>query len=699
MSALPKKLLIIANSARMLAQATRNAKLLPFVIDCYGDQDTQKLSEYYQQVTSLSIVDLSPVIAQFKQHGISHLIYGSGFESHPNSLKFLAQHFEILGNSPEIFLALQNKHDFFQNLQNLHITFPQISFTAPKNNANWLIKPQHSQGGLNIAHLSNVSTQNLTQNNDIYYQRYLAGKALSVLFLANGTQARVIGFNQQWTVELNQQPFVFAGIVNHAELSLTQQQTLTNWVEKLTAAYSLRGLNSLDFMLVENTCYVLEINPRPPASMQLYEEDLLSAHLLSINGGSIKKNKNQTKTKFYKAYQILYAPQKIQITAQTQWLKDCVDIPAPGAIISKDQPLCSIIASGKNLNHVLSALRLKTHTFFQQLSNQNTMQYQASVNKLTQPLVQELLDNADKLRLNVQTMENGCTVIDAGIKAPGGLEAGRIITEICLGGMGTVSISQSAYTEKWPLTVNVHTSNPVLACLGSQYAGWSLSHEKYYALGSGPARAMAKKTKDGVTHPVEELYKELDYQDSHDKTVLVIENDKLPPVEIVEKVAAACGVSPENLTIIVTPTSSLAGCVQVVGRVLEVAMHKAHELHFPLENILDGSGSAPICPPHPDFVQAMGRTNDAILFAGQVHIFVKGSDEAAEKLAKELPSSTSKDYGKPFAQIFKECKYDFFKIDGMLFSPASVIVTAVESGNSFRAGKLDNELLNLSFGG
>jgi methenyltetrahydromethanopterin cyclohydrolase len=139
--------------------------------------------------------------------------------------------------------------------------------------------------------------------------------------------------------------------------------------------------------------------------------------------------------------------------------------------------------------------------------------------------------------------------------------------------------------------------------------------------------------------------------------------------------------------------------VQVVGRVLEVAMHKAHALHFPLENIIDGSGSAPICPPHPDFVQAMGRTNDAILFAGLVHIFVKGSDEGAEKLANELPSSTSKDYGKPFAQVFKEYKYDFFKIDAMLFSPASVIVTAVESGKTFRAGRLDNELLNLSFGG
>ncbi|MCK5869416.1 methenyltetrahydromethanopterin cyclohydrolase [Methylococcaceae bacterium CS1] len=326
------------------------------------------------------------------------------------------------------------------------------------------------------------------------------------------------------------------------------------------------------------------------------------------------------------------------------------------------------------------------------------MEYTASVNKLTGPLVQELIDNADKLRLDIQTLNNGCTIIDAGINVPGGIEAGRIITEISLGGLGTVSLAHSSYTDNWPITVNVHTSNPVLACLGSQYAGWSLAHEKYFALGSGPARAMATKEKEGQVVPVEDLYKELDYRDEAATATLVIENDAIPPLEIVEKIAKACAVDFDKLTIIVTPTSSLAGGVQVVGRVLEVAMHKAHELHFPLENIVDGMGSAPFCPPHPDFVQAMGRTNDAILFAGQVHIFVKGSDEEAEKLANALPSSTSKDYGKPFAQVFKDAKYDFFKIDGMLFSPASVIVTAVESGNSFRAGKLDNDLLNQSFG-
>lgn len=317
------------------------------------------------------------------------------------------------------------------------------------------------------------------------------------------------------------------------------------------------------------------------------------------------------------------------------------------------------------------------------------MKYTTSVNKYVQPLVKELIENADKLRVAVQALDNGCTIVDAGIGVQGGIEAGRIISEICLGGLGTVSVSHSPYTKNWPLTVNVHTTNPVLACLGSQYAGWSLSHEKYYALGSGPARSLCVK---------EELFSELEYKDEASETVIVIENDKIPPVEIVEKIANACGLKPSALTVIVTPTSSIAGGFQVVARVLEVAMHKAHALHFPLEDIVDGSGSAPVCPPHPDFIKAMGRTNDAILFAGQVHLFVKGGNEAAEKLAKELPSSTSKDYGKPFAEVFKEYEYDFFKIDAMLFSPASVIVTAVESGKSFHAGKLDEALLDKSFG-
>jgi methenyltetrahydromethanopterin cyclohydrolase len=288
----------------------------------------------------------------------------------------------------------------------------------------------------------------------------------------------------------------------------------------------------------------------------------------------------------------------------------------------------------------------------------------------------------------------GVTLIDAGINHLGGLEAGRLISEICLGGLGEVSLTHTNTAPNWPLSVYVHTSNPVLACLGSQYAGWQLSHGEgkgaFYALGSGPGRAASLR---------EPLFKELAYEDKADKVSLVMEVDKNPPSELLSKMAEQCSVKPENMTVILTPTRSLAGVVQVVARVLETALHKAHELKFPLERIIDGAGSAPLSPPIPDFVQAMGRTNDAILFAGRVQLYVAGSDEDAKELAANLPSNTSKDYGKPFAKVFSDAEYDFYKIDQMLFSPAQVSVTAVESGQTFFGGEINLDLLKESFGG
>ena len=311
-----------------------------------------------------------------------------------------------------------------------------------------------------------------------------------------------------------------------------------------------------------------------------------------------------------------------------------------------------------------------------------------SVNELAKPLVQELITKSDALRIKVGEFSNGAKYIDAGIDCVGGLEAGRIIGEICMGGLGNVTLYHANAVSEWPLSLHVHTSHPVLACLASQYAGWSLSHEKFHALGSGPGRAIALR---------EPLFEELGYKDQAATATFVLEVDQLPPIQLVDKVADTCKLDPSAIMFILTPTSSIAGCMQVVSRVLEVAMHKTHELGFPLDDVLDGSGSAPLSPPIPDFVKAMGRTNDAILFAGRVQLFVKGDDAAAEKLAKDLPSSASRDYGKPFAQVFKDYEYDFFKVDPMLFSPASVMVTAVESGKTFRGGKLDPDLLSKSF--
>ncbi len=309
------------------------------------------------------------------------------------------------------------------------------------------------------------------------------------------------------------------------------------------------------------------------------------------------------------------------------------------------------------------------------------------------PLVEALARDADALRVEVSTLANGGTLIDAGIAAAGGLEAGLRIARICVGGLGEVSLATTGPLAQWPTMLQVHTAHPVLACLGSQYAGWSLSHgegkQAFHALGSGPGRALAVK---------EPLFSELGYRDYGERAVLVLEVDKPPPPELTDKIAAACGIAPQGLTLILTPTTSLAGNVQVVARVLEVALHKAHELKFPLEDIIDGSGSAPLSPPATDFLNAMGRTNDAILFAGTVQLYVRGSDEAARDLAERLPSSASRDYGRPFAEVFKSYNYDFFEIDPMLFSPARVLVTNLDSGRTFRAGEIDTELLNKSFG-
>jgi methenyltetrahydromethanopterin cyclohydrolase len=317
-----------------------------------------------------------------------------------------------------------------------------------------------------------------------------------------------------------------------------------------------------------------------------------------------------------------------------------------------------------------------------------------SINALTAPMVQALVAQAEELRLGIERLENGCLLVDAGIHAKGSLEAGRRIAEICLGGLGTVTLSGSGPVAGWPLSVHVHTNDPVLACLGSQYAGWSLSHKEegkkgFNALGSGPGRVLAQK---------EPLFQELDYRDQADQSCLVMEVDRLPPPPLCEKIARDCGIDVDALTLILTPTSSLAGTVQIVARVLEVAMHKAHELGFDLHSIRDGIGSAPLPPPAPDFLTAMGRTNDAILFAGQVQLFVSGEDARAQRLANDLPSSASRDYGRPFGEVFKAYDFDFFKIDPMLFSPARVMVSVLDSGNSFAAGALDSALLTTSFG-
>lgn len=313
-----------------------------------------------------------------------------------------------------------------------------------------------------------------------------------------------------------------------------------------------------------------------------------------------------------------------------------------------------------------------------------------SVSARAAPLVEALARDAAALRCAVTRGAAGERLIDLGATVAGGIEAGRRLSEICMGGLGSVAITSASGLERWPWGVSVTSTNPVIACLASQYGGWTMTDEAtgFFALGSGPARALSRK---------ETLFEELGYVDSHDQAALVIEGDAAPPSALAERVAADCHVAPAGLTILYAPTGSLAGTVQIAARVLEVALHKAHALHFPLDKIVDGGGVAPLAPPIPDFVQAMGRTNDAIIYAGRVHLYVRGSDEETRGLAEALPSRTSPAYGQPFAEIFSAVDGDFYKIDPMLFSPAVVTVSNLDTGRSFHAGVMAPEIVDASF--
>ena len=312
-----------------------------------------------------------------------------------------------------------------------------------------------------------------------------------------------------------------------------------------------------------------------------------------------------------------------------------------------------------------------------------------SINQISSKLVKNLLDNADKLNLKVKEGALNCTIIDAGINTPGSIEAGILISEICLGGLGNVTITPSNFfDDSTMMQISVHSAHPVIACLGSQYAGWSLSSEGFFSLGSGPVRSIAQK---------EEIFNILKYTDDYEKTITILEVDKEPPKEIVQKVSEDSKIRPQNLVFILTPTTSVSGNIQVVARVLEVAIHKVHELGFPLDRIESGFGTAPLPPIGKNFVSAMGRTNDSIIYGGNVQLVINGPEDDLINLAKELPSSNSKDYGKTFKKIFEEYNQDFYKIDGSLFSPARVIINSKESGKIYKSGDINKKIIKNSF--
>ena len=345
--------LIIASSGRMLAQAAKNAGLKALVIDLFADLDTQCYAEAVKKIPSLAETHLIPAVDYFiERYAVTQVIYGSGFEYYPESLRYLSGRLQILGNSFDTFAKLHDKPAFFFSLDKLNIPYPEVCFTAPNSPGMWLVKPMQGQGGLGI---KRYNSQDCTES-AVYWQTYQAGTPHSVLFLANGQDVQVIGFNTQWTISLSEsQEFIFSGIVNSCDLLSEQKALITLWLKKLVPEFALKGLNTLDFIQTGDKSLVLEINPRPSASMQLYDADLLSRHIKACQG-ELTGNPSQAT---YKGYQVIYAERDIIIPNGFAWPDGCMDLPESGVMCRKGQPICSIIAHQNGAQSVMNELFTK----------------------------------------------------------------------------------------------------------------------------------------------------------------------------------------------------------------------------------------------------------------------------------------------------------------------------------------------------
>ena len=329
-----------------------------------------------------------------------------------------------------------------------------------------------------------------------------------------------------------------------------------------------------------------------------------------------------------------------------------------------------------------------------------------NLNARAAALVDAALARAEELGIALHRGAAGTRIVDAGVRAGGGTEAGITLARAALADLATVRIVPAGSPIPpgaldprddpwegrcpWPI-VAVSSAAPVAACLASQYAGWKVSSGRYFAMASGPLRAAIGR---------EALFDDIGHREHPDLAVGLLEASKLPPDDVCADLAAQAGVAPDRLTLLVARTSSPAGTLQVVARSLETALHKLHDLHFDLGRIRGGSGRAPLPPvPDPaDDLEAIGRTNDAILYGGQVVLEVAGDDDELAGLARRMVSASSPAHGRPFRVLFEEAGGDFYALDPALFAPAAVELLNPDTGVRHRGGAVLPEIVRTSFG-
>ena len=343
--------LVVANSARLLTKLLADNAYNVIAIDCYGDTDTQAAAVANYCIDNLEDSGFFDLLLSVREHySIQYAFYGSGFEHYETSLVFLEQLFTVIGNESEVISRLQNKPAFFDILQQHLLPFPSVCFGENATKHSGLIKPYKSIGGRDIFFSSKAGLR----SHSTYWQAHVEGIPCSVLFIANGSEQRIIGFNKQLYKEIDGQPFVFSGLIAQFQLSATIRHKIRQYLAVLVLDYSLKGLCSLDFIVNSDEVYLLEINPRVPASAQLYGPELIGWHIQACLEGVLPMRIPSFKER---ALQVIYSECVLSITENINWPDGVVDTPSIGSLISKNQPICSIIIEYEGSDDVVALLQ------------------------------------------------------------------------------------------------------------------------------------------------------------------------------------------------------------------------------------------------------------------------------------------------------------------------------------------------------
>jgi methenyltetrahydromethanopterin cyclohydrolase len=312
------------------------------------------------------------------------------------------------------------------------------------------------------------------------------------------------------------------------------------------------------------------------------------------------------------------------------------------------------------------------------------------INEMGFEVFEEMLDYADELQIEVHELDNGTVVADAGVQAQGGYGAGVYLTRLCMADLAEIQLAPFDIKGVLLPGVQVATDHPAVSCMASQCAMWQIKADKYFAMGSGPARVLARKTRD--------LYEKIGFEEFSDVAVIVLESNKLPDEKVSALIAEKCGIDPADLRIAIAPTDSVAGLVQVSARVVETGLHKLFTMGFDITTIKSGWGRAPISPITGDATMCMGSSNDAIIYGGETYYTLKYENlEELQQYLKGMPSQASRDWGVPFYKTFKAAGFDFFKVDHNVFAPAKVVMNEIKSRRTFVSGKVNLDVLAESF--